>query len=147
LRLFATETREEFHQFPGAGQDYPMAPGQVVTIALDAIDHSQAHPSLPDLSRADFELEGSADADNPDVPNLPAAGAWSNSRGHGMLASDGTIRFLALPSDPTSLTTVVFTGYRFSRIPADLIIDVTHANWMHPESAPPRSLLSIVVAG
>jgi hypothetical protein len=129
---------DQFHQFPGVGQEYPMAPGQVVTIALDAIDHSQVHASLPDLSGADFELEGSADADNPDVPNLPAVGPHGHATGHGMRAADFSMKFLALPADPASLTSVTHptSGLRYKRIPTDLVIDVTHANWMHPETAP-----------
>ena len=36
---------QEFHQFPGTGSDYPVAPGQVVVVALDAVDHSHADPT------------------------------------------------------------------------------------------------------
>ena len=61
----------EMHMFPGSGRDYPLAPGQAVTVALDAVDHSVADAGLPDLTNADFELEGTADADNPDFASEP----------------------------------------------------------------------------
>ena len=132
----------EFHQFPGAGTDHPVAPGQVVVVAVDAVDHSQVHPTLPDLSDADFELEGSADVDNPDVPNLPSVGPISDRRGHGMVTTESTVQFLALRVDLTSLVTAVSPdGYRRARVPAARIVDVFHADWMDPESAPPSELV------
>lgn len=59
-----------FQRFPGNGTEYPVAPGEAVVIAHDAIDHSQVDPDFLDLSDADFELDGPADPDNPAVPNL-----------------------------------------------------------------------------
>jgi hypothetical protein len=126
----------DFHQFPGSGQEHPVAPGQAVLIALDAVDHSQAHPSLPDLTIADYELEGSGDPDNPDVPNVPPAGLNTDILGHGMQQFEQHVKFLALPVDPASLTTIPFGRYRWSVVPRDRIIDVQHAQTMHPETAP-----------
>ena len=126
----------EFHQFPGAGRDHPVSQGQAVTIALDAVDHSQVHHSLPDLSHADFELEGSADPDNPSVPNMPTVGPGINPLGHGMMQYDFHVKFLALPADPSNLASMTYREYRYSLIPKDLIIDVQHADWMHPTTAP-----------
>ncbi len=126
----------EFHQFPGAGTDYPVAPGQVVTVALDAVDHSTVHPALPDLSQADFELEGTADADNPDVPNLPSVGLISNLLGHGMMIYASKVPFLAQPVDPTSLETALTPGgIRWARIPADRVIDVVHGAGVNLDAA------------
>jgi hypothetical protein len=51
---------------------------------MDAIDHSQYHPSFPDLTDADFELLGFADVDNPAVPNMPDVGLEYSRRGHSM---------------------------------------------------------------
>ena len=125
----------EFHQFPGAGRDYPVAPGQVVTVALDAVDHSTVHPALPDLSQADFELEGTVDADNPDVPNLPSVGLIRNLLGHGMVINSSKVYFLAQPVDPTSLETALTPGgTRWARIPADRIIDVVHTTGVNPDA-------------
>ena len=127
----------EFHQFPGNGNDYAVAPGQVVTIALDAIDHSQVDQTLPDLSEVDFELEGSADPDNPDVPNVPSSGPGSDPRGHGMLTAPAQVLFLALPVDVTTLDTQIhMKGVRYTRIPSDQVLDVMSGWTVTPDSDP-----------
>jgi hypothetical protein len=127
----------EFHQFPGSGTDYPAAPGEVVVVAMDAVDHSQVDPTLPDLSDADFELEGSADTDNPDVPNMPARGPRSDPRGHGMYTGAVQVVFLALPVDVISLATEVHPqGVRYVRIPSERIVDVRHGRWEDSDSDP-----------
>ena len=126
----------EFHQFPGAGTDYPVAPGQVVTVAMDAVDHSVVHPVFPDLSQADFELEGTVDPDNPDVPNLPTVGLGYNLLGHGMVTYSSKVYFLAQPMDPTSLETAVLpSGNSWARIPADQVIDVVHGAGVNLDAA------------
>ncbi len=131
----------EFHQFPGSGRDYPVAPGQVVTIAQDALDHSQVDPTLPDLSQADFELEGSADPDNPDVPNMPARGPTTNPFGHGMGLSTLKVMFLALPVDVASLETKVhMNGRRYVRIPTERILDVRNGVMEALDSDPAKYL-------
>jgi hypothetical protein len=56
--------------FPGSGQSYPVAPGQVIVVATDAIDHRDLFPGQLDLRDADFEFIGFADVDNPAVPNM-----------------------------------------------------------------------------
>lgn len=126
----------EFHQFPGGGSDYPVAPGQTVTVARDAVDHSVVHPTLPDLSQADFELEGTADTDNPDVPNMPSVGQRSDLTGHGMVIIATMVKFLALPVDVASLETAEKSGFRYDLIPADRIVDVQHGYRVSPNSAP-----------
>jgi hypothetical protein len=78
LGLWATY----FHQFPGGGSEYPIGPGETVTVALDAVDHSAVSPEFPNLAAADFELQGTADVDNPDVPNR-----WSPYGGESSCAS------------------------------------------------------------
>ena len=131
----------EFHQFPGSGRDYPVAPGQVVTIAQDALDHSQVDPTLPDLSHADFELEGSADPDNPDVPNMPARGPTTNPFGHGMAVGPYRVMFLALPVDVASLETKVhMNGRRYVRIPTERILDVRNGVMETLDSDPAKYL-------
>jgi hypothetical protein len=130
---------EEFHQFPGSGRDYPVAPGQTITVALDAVDHSVVHPTLANLSQADFELEGTADTDNPDVPNLPSKSLRGDPRGHGMLMDGGDVLFLTLPVDVGSLATQKHpvSGREWARIPTDRIVDVMHSESVYPNSAPP----------
>jgi hypothetical protein len=63
------------YQFPGTpvtGRQHPIAPGQFLVIAADAVNHTQwCKPSI-DLSHADWECFNplSSDYDNPAVPNL-----------------------------------------------------------------------------
>ncbi len=128
----------ELHQFPGSGRDYPVRPGQVVTIALDAIDHSASYPQFPDLTAADFELEGTSDVDNPDVPNMPSVGLWHDPRGHGMYHGEGGGPFfLAAPVDPQSLATAQdWQGKRWARVPAEKLVDVIKMHRASTTSAP-----------
>jgi hypothetical protein len=125
-----------FHQFPGSGADYPVAPGQVITVALDAVDHSVVFPSLPDLSQADFELEGNADTDNPDVPNMPSPYP-STTNAHGMGMIPQAAYFLASPAGASTLETQLIGGNRYALIPSDRIVDVLTTDWASPSSQPP----------
>jgi len=125
-----------FHQFPGSGTDYPVAPGQVITVALDAVDHSVVDPSLPDLSQADFELEGNADTDNPDVPNMPSPYP-STTNAHGMGMIPQAAYFLASPVDASVLETQLIGSDRYALIQSDRIVDVLTTGWASPSSQPP----------
>jgi hypothetical protein len=63
------------YQFPGTpvtGKQYPIAPGEFVVIAADAIDHTVYAPMSVDLSNADWECFNplGSDYDNPAVPNI-----------------------------------------------------------------------------
>jgi hypothetical protein len=63
------------YQFPGTpvtGRQHPIAPGQFVVIASDAVNHTQWCKKSIDLSHADWECFNplSADYDNPAVPNI-----------------------------------------------------------------------------
>jgi hypothetical protein len=124
-----------FEVFPGAGTDYPVRPGQTVVIATDAIDHRPLFPGTLDLSRADFEFEGSADVDNPSVPNLVNVGYYSDLLGHGLeFPSFGAVIFLAQPLDYASLVLTRYPGtstFLNPRIPADRLLDVLaiHTNY------------------
>ena len=112
------------HQFPGSGRDYPVAPGQVVVVATAAVDHSVVDPGLPDLSGADFEFEGTADADNPDVPNIPFLGpqaAWGIGAGLAIMTS----LFLAQATEFESLLRLRdFHGQDMARVPIERLLDV-----------------------
>jgi hypothetical protein len=62
-------------QFPGTpvtGREHPIAPGQFVVIATDAIDHTLYCSRSIDLSNADWECFNplGSDYDNPAVPNI-----------------------------------------------------------------------------
>ena len=74
----------EIASFPGSGRQYPLAPGGVVVVATDAIDHSALLPDMLDLRGADFEFMGPADVDNPSVPNMLDVGTGSPFFGHGL---------------------------------------------------------------
>lgn len=79
-----------FQQFPGTGAQYPLAPGQTAVIAVDAIDHSEEVAEVfLDLTGADFEFSGTADVDNPDVPNMIDNGLEEWFLGHGLRFQDG----------------------------------------------------------
>ena len=126
-----------FHQFPGGGSDYPLTAGQTAIVALDAVDHSVVHPDLPDLTSADFELEGQADADNPDVPNMPEVGPVqlpSYLHGVGISCAHGC--FLALAADPESLLRqrphFLSGGHDWVRIPMASILDVVTTGIWEP---------------
>lgn len=63
---------------PGSGTDHPVAPGQSILVAVNAVNHQTAdlNPNSFDLSKADFEIYNESsmpdyyvDVDNPDVPN------------------------------------------------------------------------------
>lgn len=63
------------YQFPGTpvtGREYPIAPGEIVVIAGDALDHTRWAENSVDLSDADWETFNPQkyDYDNPEVPNL-----------------------------------------------------------------------------
>ncbi|WP_420637345.1 hypothetical protein [Candidatus Palauibacter sp.] len=119
---------EYLHRFPGSGGEYPVAPGDAVVVALDAIDHSVVDPRFPDLSNADFELLGSGDVDNPAVPNLVEIGLRSWPHGHGLLFYNGHSLFIANEVDTASLQRTVrrLSGgdVTLIRVAATALIDV-----------------------
>lgn len=67
---------DAMYRIPGDGQTYRVAPGKMLIIADNAMDHTQANPNSFDLSSADFEWydvsssAGATDVDNPEVTNL-----------------------------------------------------------------------------
>lgn len=124
-----------FYQFPGGGSDFPVMPGEVITVAMDAADHSVVHPTLPDLSRADFELEGPVDTDNPSVPNMPSVGPLT-PYGHGMSTMPEQVQFLSLPVNVDALETALVNEIRYARIPADRIIDVLDGDMVNLNAQP-----------
>ncbi len=117
-----------YHQiFPGAGHDYPLKPGGLVTVAQDAIDHRPYYSGMPDLRGANFEFVGPADIDNPTVPNMIDK-SYDSLNDHGMppLASGYTI-FLALPVDfdalPKRGDPRAGNSRQWSQYPATSILD------------------------
>ena len=95
----------QIERFPGRGREHPVAPGGVVVLATDAIDHRPIIANGLDLSHADFEFIGFSDVDNPAVPNMIEEGR-ANLLGHGFLPGGGsTVTYLALPVDLVKMPT------------------------------------------
>ena len=67
---------DAMYRIPGDGNTYRVAPGQMILIADNAMNHIAANSNSFDLSQADFEWydvsssAGATDVDNPDVTNL-----------------------------------------------------------------------------
>jgi hypothetical protein len=136
-----------FHQFPGSGAEYPLAPGGIAVVAVDAIDHSQYHPSFPDLTQADFELLGPADVDNPAVPNMADIGLEYDRRGHGMIPWVGQTFLLSQAVDVETLPRATHEGWplEFARFPREALLDVlaTERNHALDEQNLPRCRESV----
>jgi len=113
-----------FDSLPGTGHTYPLAPGATAVIVTDAIDHSGIVPGGLDLSHADFEFTGTADADNPGVPNTVSIGLGDYVHGHGLYLNDidGEVVFIALPVDVAALPQT--SNHIVARVPRARILDV-----------------------
>jgi len=123
----------QFDSLPGTGHTYPLAPGETAVIATDAIDHSALWPGALDLSGADFEFVGTADADNPAVPNTIDIGLGSDLQGHGLIPwnGGGVVVFVALPLDVAPLPRQrILNGNEYARVPRTRILDVVAL--LHP---------------
>lgn len=68
-------------QFPGTGKDYPLQPGEEVTIAINAIDHHERHPQSVDLSRVNFAFWNvNLSQQEPPAPGVvPMTQIWKGS--------------------------------------------------------------------
>lgn len=119
--------------FPGSGSDYPLAPGQTRLVALAAIDHRSVHPTLLDLSDADFEVGRSAVADNPAVPNLRDIGLERFDPQS--LFTSRRVDFLARAFDPSTLPVLHrdVNGAGYVRVPTDLLLDVVAFERLWPD--------------
>jgi hypothetical protein len=122
----------QFLQFPGSGSDHPVPPGQTVVIAVSAADHRAIHPSMTDLSDADFEtltpkFGGEfALGDNPFAPNLLDVGPYQFVSNSWLIGGIGW--FLAEPTDPGTLPRRTDPGgglapRDYIRMPASAVID------------------------
>ena len=121
-------------RFPGSGADYPVAPGATVLIARSAVDHTSAHPSLSDLSPADFEFPTGGEAGNPDVPNLVELGpnllnaAEPNNTYPLFLSERVDLAALPVRSDPIG-------GREYRRFPGSQIVDAVLMQWDFTKSS------------
>lgn len=141
-----------FDSIPGSGHEYPLAPGHAAVLATDAIDHSALYPGLPNLSYANFEFIGSADVDNPSVPNMVDIGTQTFGGGistHGLqFVSGDMVVFVAEPVDTASLVhdNLPVQDPLYARIPRSAILDVfSTAEIPSQEATEPYALCSQLV--
>lgn len=118
-------------RFPGSGTDHPIAPGEAVVVAVGAADHTAVHPSMLDLSGADFEFGSAFSADNPAAANMENVSSDYNLSAFYLSRS---FWFLSDPVELSSLPTLTDewrgpTYVQHRGFPADAIIDVSVQWW------------------
>lgn len=116
----------QLNRFPGTGRDYPVAPGQAVVVATDAIDHRPYFQNALDLSNANFEFIGSADIDNPAVPNMIWLGPEQSPEHHGeSFISISGVPLILSPMSVDSLPRKITPGgSEYWKVSRDKILDV-----------------------
>jgi len=114
---------QSFQRFPGTGTEYPLAPGAVVVIAEQAIDHSAIYPGLPDLRDADFQWHWEGRAENPEVPTMLPVQLRTNPTGRMMGLAFHT-PFIADAVDLASLERAHNIQLEFALFPRESILDV-----------------------
>ena len=132
-------------QFPGSGTEHPIPPGEVRTVAVSAIDHTPVHPTMLDLSGADFEIGGAGTADNPAVPNMRDVGleGFRISR----LFATNFLYFLSEPFDISTLPVQyrAFDGRDYRLVPREKLIEVVVLKSIWPDKdveRPPCGLMT-----
>jgi len=120
------------YRFPPSAQ--PLKPGQAALVAVDAIDHRQVKSSAGffDLSNADFEFKGDADAHNPLAQGMLDVGPRHfEADGHGWRTGGGRqVIGLAQPLDLSPLPLHYYPFLPISgsvpliRIPIAAVFDV-----------------------
>ena len=132
--------------FPGSGRDFPLMPGDNVVVATDAVDHRDLFPGMIDLRDADFEFLGSADVDNPAVPNMLDVSTEAPPFGHGLIfpASFEVVVGVAEAADARSLLRRTSPrGEDYLRLPSAGLLDVfASATTYLLTLTPPRAFCS-----
>ncbi len=136
--------------FPGSGREYPLAPGENVIVATDAIDHSVLFPGMLDLSGADFEFIGPADVDNPAVPNMIDVGTFPSPLGHGIAFEGGlgSALVVGMATDPAKLArrSEPVNGRVLQRFDRDRLLDVmTAMNTYYFSMQPPVVFCDVMI--
>jgi hypothetical protein len=123
-----------FLQFPGSGADYAIGPGEARLVAVEAIDHSPMHPTMPDLSNADFEIGGLVD--NPAVPDMLQFGPEGIGMPYPRIVGSNHTTILSQGFDLASLTAVWRDnlGREFFRVPAGKILEAIAIEWVWESS-------------
>lgn len=122
-----------------------LAPGEMAVVATDALNHTALGQGVFDLSGADFEFRGGADADNPGVPNMISTGGMDGGfiQSHGFYPV-GVREVLALVDsiDPATLPMQIHPALNvpFVRVPTARVLDVLYwtmqgLNSPYPECA------------
>ncbi len=131
---------ETVFRFPGSGQDYPVAPGQTIVMATDAIDHGQLVTGGLNLRNAQFEFLGSGDVDNPTAANMIDVGPRPFTLfAHGFFFfTTAALPFLADAVDLSTLPTarLFASGREYVRIPANKLLDVAALRYFGPSLGP-----------
>ena len=138
------------YRFPSNAR--AIGPGELAVVATDALNHTALARETFDLSNADFEFRGGADADNPAVPDMKSVGGRDGSfiQGHGYYPNH-YFEVLALVDDVDLATLPVqihpALNVPFVRVPTARVLDVLYwkssGNTQYPECVEqpvPRSL-------
>lgn len=116
-----------FEAFPGGPRDYPVEPGELITVATDAIDHEPLIFGGLDLTGADFEFfGGGSDVDNPAVPNMIDIGLGRWPTGHGLsyvLTAQVPVITHSVDVGSLPIDREPDTGRQYVRLPAATIVD------------------------
>lgn len=134
------------YRFPASARS--LRPGESALLVTDAIDHRAAglgDPGYFDFSHADFEFRGSADVDNPSVPDMISVGPRDGGlEGHGWRGWEfRPVYALATPLDidtlPKQFSASWDGGSNLVRIPAKAILDILSSAFLNPGAYPPCS--------
>lgn len=123
--------------FPGAGQDFPVRPGEAKVMAMDAINHQVAAPEKEqvDLSHAQFEqFWTDADVDNPESVNMQRVyGTTAGVFGRGLPYFSGGVQHVLLSRAARPLISTINSvscgangcqPATYARIPSEYILDL-----------------------
>jgi hypothetical protein len=112
-----------FLQFPGSGGEYPIGPGEARLVAVEAIDHSPRHPTMADLTDADFEIGGLAN--NPAVPDMLPMGPEGIGMPYPRIGAGRHTFFLAESFNIAELTVQWRDqhGKEYYRVPREKILE------------------------